>query len=125
MKLIQLAYKLLAITSILFFFTKCFPDNLKEKMEEATVQMVDQNFKTTIALIELHKMRSGSYPESLDSLKFLGIMDVSNFSAVEYSKNNNGYNLNIKNTDKNYLKKFNYTAEFWENLGIVNCNIKK
>jgi hypothetical protein len=94
-------------------------------MEEATVQMVDQNFKTTIALIELHKMRSGSYPESLDSLKFLGIMDVSNFSAVEYSKNNNGYNLNIKNTDKNYLKKFNYTAEFWENLGIVNCNIKK
>ena len=32
----------------------------------------DQNLKTTVALVELHKVRFGRYPDSLSDLKFTG-----------------------------------------------------
>jgi hypothetical protein len=36
-------------------------------------QFGDQHFKTAISLIELHKIRTGGYPESLKDLKFTEI----------------------------------------------------
>jgi hypothetical protein len=35
----------------------------------------DQHLKTTVALIELHKVRYGKYPDSLSDLKFTGECD--------------------------------------------------
>jgi len=35
----------------------------------------DQHFKTSIALIELHKVRFGEYPRELSDLKFMGDWD--------------------------------------------------
>jgi hypothetical protein len=39
--------------------------------DEADAKFGDQNFKSAIAIIELHKVRFGSYPNTLADLKFL------------------------------------------------------
>ncbi|MBK6836368.1 MAG: hypothetical protein IPG89_19740, partial [Bacteroidetes bacterium] len=40
--------------------------------EGANKQFGDQHFKTAISLIELHKIRFGEYPATLDSIKYSG-----------------------------------------------------
>jgi len=44
----------------------------------------DQHLKTTVALIELHKVRYGSYPETLKDLKFTGSWDLLALASVRY-----------------------------------------
>ena len=44
----------------------------------------DQHFKTSIALIELHKVRFGEYPNSLSELKFSGEWDQIALASVRY-----------------------------------------
>ena len=55
----------------------------------------DQHFKTVIALVELHKTRTGSYPESLNDLRFVGDWDAIAISSIEYKKVGTGYELNV------------------------------
>ena len=62
----------------------------------------DQNFKTSIALIELHKVRTGEYPERLEDLEFLGDWDEIYLSGVEYNKLEDGYELNLVKGWDNY-----------------------
>jgi len=47
----------------------------------------DQHLKTAVALIELHKVRNGRYPERLSDLKFTGQWDALALSVVEYCVN--------------------------------------
>jgi hypothetical protein len=47
----------------------------------------DQHLKTTVALIELHKVRYGEYPESLDDLKYTGEWDAIALQSVQYTPN--------------------------------------
>lgn len=56
----------------------------------------DQNFKSAIALIELHKVRNGVYPASLRDLQYLGEWDAIWVGAVEYERTTDGYNLYVK-----------------------------
>jgi hypothetical protein len=111
------------------FFTQCFPDNLKAEMEKvnstAMVQIADMEFKHTIALIELHKMRFGKYPLSLDSIKFSSITDNLSNSSFDYKLNGAGYDLNSKNSSLKFINSFNYPNEFWNGLGLVKSNLKK
>jgi hypothetical protein len=44
----------------------------------------DQHLKTTVALIELHKVRFGKYPGSLSELKFTGGWDQIALQSVRY-----------------------------------------
>jgi len=44
----------------------------------------DQHLKTTVALIELHKVRHGRYPESLRELRFTGEWDRIALNSVKY-----------------------------------------
>lgn len=84
----------------------------------------DQNFKKAIALIELHKLRFGSYPESLNDpsfQEFMGDWDKFIYSAVTYSKLGNGYELNLNNQDALQLE---YSPAFWNGLGLVRTNVK-
>ena len=41
----------------------------------------DQHLKTAVALIELHKVRYGEYPETLDDLTYTGEWDPSSWRA--------------------------------------------
>jgi hypothetical protein len=49
----------------------------------------DQHLKTAVALIELHKVRYGSYPASLSHLKFIGQWDPIALQNVRYYPNAN------------------------------------
>jgi len=112
---------LIKIIVVSVFLTGCFPEGLEE---EANQKFGDQHFKTAINLIELHKIREGEYPATLDSLKYLGDWDQMVFSAVEYKKLENGYELNLVNGWNGKPKKLVYPKEFWKGLGIVKSNMK-
>jgi hypothetical protein len=47
----------------------------------------DQHLKTSVALIELHKVRFGKYSDSLSDLKFTGQWDQIALQAVRYYPN--------------------------------------
>jgi len=92
--------------------------------QQVDVPFGDQNFKSAIALIELHKVRAGSYPASLEDLKFLGAWDRNWLSAVEYRKLEDGYELNLTRgwVGTPDLK---YPAEFWRGLGLRKTNVRR
>ena len=83
----------------------------------------DQDFKTAIALIELHKIRFGEYPASLKELKFVGEWDAIALDGVSYKRLDNGYELNAV---KGWVGKpeLKYPPEFWRGLGLVKSNVK-
>lgn len=58
----------------------------------------DQHLKTTVALIEMHKIRFGEYPESLKDLKFTGEWDQIALNSVSYtvSKDRTGYFVTVE-----------------------------
>ena len=82
------------ILSMIVLLFSCIPEKFKE---HANKQFGDQHFKTAISLIELHKIRSGEYPLTLDSLKYIGDWDKIIYNSVEYKKLEQGYELNLTN----------------------------
>jgi len=44
----------------------------------------DQHLKTTVALVELHRVRTGKYPRSLTELKYTGDWDQIALNNVRY-----------------------------------------
>jgi len=109
-------------------FTGCFPDNVKEEMQNSMKTMLievnEQHFKTAISLIELHKIRFGSYPESIDSIKYTGIMDKGIQAYVKYEKIEDGYTLDLINVGPMGIKNIDYPPEFWAGLGLKSSNLK-
>lgn len=83
----------------------------------------DQHFKTTIALIELHRIRNGAYPERLKDLQFRGAWDAIAINSVEYKKLESGYELNVT---RGWMGEptLTYPKEFWNGLGVMKSNLK-
>ena len=59
--------------------------------KQADAKFGDQHFKTAISLVELHKVRTGSYPQKLSDLKFTGDWDSIALNSVEYRQLATGY----------------------------------
>jgi hypothetical protein len=124
------------ILVVILLLTSCIPNSVKEKVNEsvssAQTMFADSEFRKAVGHIELHKLRNGTYPQSLRDLDFLNAMDSSMFSYVEYAKLDSGYELNVKmqlvtfsggsNGKEVQLK---YPAEFWKGLGCVRSNVKE
>jgi hypothetical protein len=110
------------LTLSALLFSGCGMGKLEEK---ANQQFGDQHFKTAIALIELHKVRFGEYPETLDSLKFTGDWDQIIFSSVKYQKLDKGYELDLTNGWMGKPDFLEYPDEFWKGLGLVRSNMKR
>jgi hypothetical protein len=89
----------------------------------ADAKFGDQHFKTVIALVELHKLRSGSYPEQLKDLRFTGDWDAIAINSVDYKRVAGGYELNVV---RGWIGKptLSYPPEFWRGLGLVKSNMK-
>ena len=100
----------------------CFPEGFEE---QANQKFGDQHFKTAISLIELHKIRNGEYPVTLDSLKYIGDWDNIIFGSVKYKKLDEGYELNLINGWMGKPENLNYPDDFWKGLGIFKSNLKK
>ena len=128
--------KILISSILILAFTACIPDQVKEQMadgmKKAQTMMADQEFKRAIAAVELHKLRYGSYPESLRNLKFLSPFDSAMFNTVSYVKLDSGYELNLVESFKTMASEedqtqeinLTYPEEFWQGLGCVKSNVK-
>lgn len=79
----------------------------------------DQHLKTTVALVELHKVRYGRYPEKLDDLKFLGDWDAIALNAVKYRVNPTGTRYCIE-VERGWIAKphLEIPPEFWKGTGF-------
>lgn len=83
----------------------------------------DQRFKTAIALIELHRLRFGSYPKSLDDLQFLGGRDPGALAGVRYERLPEGYALDIIVLGS--TPDLTYPVDFWRGLGLRRTNVRR
>jgi hypothetical protein len=91
--------------------------------KEADQKFGDQHFKTAIALIELHKVRFGEYPNSLSDLKYVGEWDQIALGGVRYKRAGTGYELDVV---RGWVGKpeLRYPEDFWKGLGLVRSNMK-
>ena len=110
------------ILSMVLIMSRCAPDGIKEQINQ---KFGDQHFKTAISLIELHKIREGEYPLSLDSLKYLGDWDGIIFGSVQYKRVDTGYELNLTKGWVGKPENLKYPDGFWKGLGLVKSNLKK
>jgi len=78
----------------------------------------DQNLKTAVALIELHKVRNGKYPDSLRDIKFAGQWDQMPLSSVSYYPNadRTAYYIEV---ERGWVGKPTLTMppDFWKGTG--------
>lgn len=104
------------IASLLLLISGC------DLQKMADDKFGDQHFKTTVALIELHKLRSGTYPETLKDLKFTGEWDQIALNSVSYKKLDNGYELNV---ERGWVgaPELSLPADFFRNTGVVRSNV--
>ena len=86
---------------------------------------VDQRFKTAIALVELHRLRFGAYPDSFDDLEFLGAQDRHTLlKGLRYEKLSDGYGLDIV-SGRDQKPRVTYPPDFWKGLGIRRSNVDR
>ncbi len=81
------------------------------------------HFKTAIELIELHRIRTGSYPDSLDAVQFLDAQDRDSLEWVKYEKLEDGYALDVVRPVA--ASQLSLPAEFWRGLGLRRTNVKR
>ena len=78
----------------------------------------DQHLKTTVALLELHKIRYGRYPESLQDLRFNGNWDQIWLGGMRYvvSPDRTKYCIEV---ERGWIGKpvLSYPPEFWRGTG--------
>lgn len=78
----------------------------------------DQHLKTAVSLIELHKIRFGSYPRSLSELKYLGEWDRIHTQSVKYlaNKDQDKYCVEVQ---RGWVAKpkLDMPDEFWKGTG--------
>jgi len=78
----------------------------------------DQHLKTSVALIELHKVRYGKYPGSLKELKFTGQWDRIALQSVRYYANadRTAYFIEV---ERGWMGKptLEIPEEFWRGTG--------
>lgn len=104
-------------------FTSC---DFLNFADEANSKFADQYFKTAVAQIEIYNIRYGHFPETLDSLTFLGDWDKMIFTSVDYERLENGYRLDaVFGIIKGKPSDLNYPKEFWQGLGIKQSNLLK
>jgi len=85
----------------------------------------DQLFTFAIAFIELHRLRFGTYPDSLEALPFLSAYDRHSLvKGLRYEKLPDGYALDVvrSNGEKPELS---YPPDFWKGLGIRRSNVDR
>lgn len=78
----------------------------------------DQHLKTTVALLELHKVRHGRYPQSLRELRFAGEWDQIALNNVRYYPAPDGTKYYVE-VARGWIGKpaLEYPPEFWQGTG--------
>ena len=113
--------KRIKLISFILFIVLCWSACGFQK--EVDQQFGDQHFKTSISLIELHKIRFREYPNSLTDLKFTGDWDKIALGNVSYIRVENGYELDVVRGLVG-TPELAYPDEFWKGLGLVKSNMR-
>src|SRR5262249_5544882 len=81
-------------------------------------QFGDQHLKTAVALIELHKVRNGRYPEDLTKLRFTGQWDMLALQNVRYVVAPDGKSYFVE-VQRGWIGKptLELPPEFWQGTG--------
>lgn len=90
--------------------------------QNADAKFGDQHFKTTIALVELYKVRYGHYPDALSDIRYTGDWDPIALNSVAYKRVDDGYELDVV---RGWVGQptLSYPADFWQGLGLVSSNV--
>ncbi len=79
----------------------------------------DQHLKTAVALIELHKVRFGKYPDTLRDLKFTGQWDQLALQSVGYYRMPNALVITSKFSEDGLVSRvYRCQMSFGEALDI-------
>lgn len=94
------------------FFSK---HGLTEPMDR---KFGDQNLKSTVAMLELHKIRFGRYPDSLRDIKYTGDWDQIWIRGMRYYPSNDRQSYYV-DVHRGWVGKPTLVmpAEFWQNTG--------
>ncbi|HJN78015.1 MAG TPA: hypothetical protein QGF58_29145 [Myxococcota bacterium] len=103
----------------LLLLTAC---DFKPPTAQFDEQFGDQHFKTTISLVELHKVRNGEYPAELSELEYTGQWDAMALQSVEYERLDKGYRLDVV---RGWVAEpdLAYPEGFYSGLGLVESNV--
>ena len=86
------------------------------------VHLSDRELKCAVAQLELHRLRYGHYPQTLQDLRFLSQLDQSIVVNVAYFPNREltGYYVEIRNglNGLSSAPKLEYPDEFWQGTGF-------
>ena len=110
--------KRVAIVLLLMWLPGCdFP------LLTANEKFGKQNFLSAVSLIELHKVRTNSYPADLTKLMYLGDWDGIWLSGVRYELADDGYNLYV---ERGWGGKpdLELPVDFKKGLGLRDSNIR-
>jgi hypothetical protein len=84
----------------------------------AEAEFADQHLKTTVALLELHRVRNGSYPATLGDLKYVGDWDHEALNSVRYCPSSDRTNYYVEVTRAWIGRpKMSMPADFWHGTG--------
>ena len=99
-----------------FFAIKAIVDSGITKGPDA--MFGDQHLKTAVALIELHKVRTGHYPEDLRKLQFTGQWDMIALQSVRYVVAPDGASYYVE-VERGWIGKpqLKMPDEFWRGTG--------
>lgn len=98
--------------------------NLEVVSSQFDQQFGTQNFVSAVSVIELHKLRNGDYPTSLDELEFLGDWDSIWLSGVEYERVEGGYNLFVTKGFSGGEPEVSMPIRFKQGLGLKSTNVQ-
>jgi hypothetical protein len=81
-------------------------------------QFGDQHIKTAVALIELHKVRNGRYPEDLGKLRHTGPWDLIALQNVRYVAAPDGASYFVE-VQRGWIGKpaLELPSDFWQGTG--------
>jgi len=88
-------------------------------VKAADITFGDQHLKTVVALVELHRVREGQYPATLDELKFTGQWDEIHINAVAFCSSADGESYFVE-VQRGWMGKPVLTPnkEFWNGTGF-------
>jgi len=87
--------------------------------QTADQQFGDQNLKTAVALIELHKVRNGRYPAKLEDIRFTGDWDSMAIHSVRYIVAPDGMSYFVE-MERGWIGKprLSLPEDFWHGTGF-------
>ena len=99
---------------LFLLLSSCIMD--QDFVNQSINRFEDQAYKDAIALVELHKLRNGQYPEKISHIEFKGDWDMLNLENVKYQRKDNGYTIIVEGL---LLDSVKYPEKFYQGLGII------